>query len=282
VKKAVAKTLLTKKISQLAAAEGIPTILINAAWSGDPFNTFMQDIDQPCIVLFDEFEKVYNKEDQEAILTLLDGVYPSKKLFLLTCNDKWRVDQHMRNRPGRIFYMIDFKGLDKEFVREYCEDNLNNKSHIDAVVNVSSVFNQFNFDMLKAIVEDMNRYNETPQEAIAILNAKPEYSTDVSFGINLQVKGLDVDVVHLGNKTWHGNPLTEEIEISFKDFSDDQEDEDPGLTAVTEATTGSVPKRDWSWTSTSFSPDELVKIDSSNNKFIFVKRRRGSTSTNTQ
>lgn len=263
------KTLLTKKISMLAAEEGIPTIVINASWCGDQFNSFMQDIDQPCVVLFDEFEKVYDKDEQEAILTLLDGVYPSKKLFLLTCNDKWRIDSHMRNRPGRIFYMIDFKGLDRDFVREYCQDNLDNKDHIESVCNVSSVFTQFNFDMLKAIVEDMNRYKETAQEAIAILNAKPEYNSEVEFSVNLQVKGLDVDVVHLGRKTWHGNPLTEEIEINFKDY-DCEEDEDPGLTAVTAAETGSVPTRDWSWGSVSFRPNELLKVDSVNNKFIFV------------
>lgn len=258
------KTLLTKKISILAAGQSIPTIVINAAWCGDPFNSFMQNIEQPCIVLFDEFEKVYDKEEQEAILTLLDGVYPSKKLFLLTCNDKWRVDQHMRNRPGRIFYMIDFKGLDSDFVREYCEDNLLNKNHIDSVCNISSVFNQFNFDMLKAIVEDMNRYNETAQEAMAILNAKPEFSSGARFDVQLQIAGLDVDVVHLGNRSWEGNPLTEGIEISYKDYN--TEDDLPVDGAIVTSTVG----RDWSWNSASFEPNELLKVDGHNSKFVFV------------
>jgi predicted AAA+ superfamily ATPase len=121
------KTLLAKNISAQAQHNGIPTIVINAPWQGDSFNALIQSIEQPTIILFDEFEKVYDREGQEAILTLLDGVFPSKKLFLLTCNDKWRVDAHMRNRPGRIFYMLDFKGLDADFIREYCVDNLNAK-----------------------------------------------------------------------------------------------------------------------------------------------------------
>jgi len=258
------KTLLTKKISLLAGEEGIPTILINQPWCGDAFNSFIQTIEQPCVVLFDEFEKVYDKDEQEAILTLLDGVYPSKKLFLLTCNDKWRVDHHMRNRPGRIFYMIDFKGLDIEFIREYCEDNLVNKKHIDAVCNISTIFGQFNFDMLKAMVEDMNRYGETPQEVIALLNAKPEFSSEVKFDVNLQVNGLDVELNHLGHKGWHGNPLTEEIEISFKDYGYN-DDELPDL--VTE---DGDKESDWSWNSASFTPQELLKVDATNNRFIFV------------
>ena len=262
------KTLLTKKIALQAAAEGIPTILINQPWCGDAFNSFIQTIEQPCVVLFDEFEKVYDKDEQEAILTLLDGVYPSKKLFLLTCNDKWRVDHHMRNRPGRIFYMIDFKGLDVEFVREYCEDNLLNKDHINAVCNISTIFGQFNFDMLKAMVEDMNRYGETPQEVITILNAKPEFSSEVNFEVNLQIDGLDVELTDLGRKTWNGNPLTEEIEINFKDYNGDDEDSDvPGLVSATGST---AEEKSWHWNCVSFNPHELLKVDAANNRFIFV------------
>ncbi len=260
------KTLLTKRISINAAAEGIPTIVINSPWCGDPFNSFMQNIDQPCVILFDEFEKVYDKEQQEAILTLLDGVYPSKKLFLLTCNDKWRVDQHMRNRPGRIFYMIDFKGLDVDFVREYCEDNLLNKDYIQSVCNISSIFNQFNFDMLKAMVEDMNRYGETPQEVIKLLNAKPEFSSEVKFDVSLQVKGIDVELEQLGTKQWNGNPLTDEPEISWKNYSDeDSEDDAPVLTAATTS-----KSRDWNWDYACFTPRNLLKVDAANSKFIFV------------
>lgn len=259
------KTLLTKQISMNAAERwSIPTIVINSPWCGDPFNSFMQNIDQPCVILFDEFEKVYDKEQQEAILTLLDGVYPSKKLFLLTCNDKWRVDQHMRNRPGRIFYMIDFNGLDKEFVREYCEDNLLNKDHIQAVCNLSTIFNQFNFDMLKAMVEDMNRYGETPQEVIKLLNAKPEFSSDVKFDVSLQVKGLDIELSDLSNKVWNGNPLTDEAEITWKNYStDDIDTPEPAIS-------GNAVTRSWNWDYACFSPKDLLKVDAQNSKFIFV------------
>jgi len=169
------KTLLAKNISVELAKQGVPTIVINRDWTGDGFFKLLQDIDQPCVVLFDEFEKVYDREKQEEILTLLDGVFGSKKLYILTVNDKWRVDSHMRNRPGRIFYLLDFKGLDVNFIREYCEDNLNNKQYIEQICSLTSLFGEFNFDMLKALVEEMNRYDETPTEALEMLNAKPEY-----------------------------------------------------------------------------------------------------------
>lgn len=248
------KTLLTKKISILAAQEDIPTIVINAPWTGDGFNSFMQAIEQPCLVLFDEFEKVYDKDDQEAILTLLDGVYPSKKLFLLTCNDKWRVDSHMRNRPGRIFYMIDFKGLEQEFIIEYCNDNLNAKQHIEKICAIASMFDQFNFDMLKALVEDMNRYNEEPHEVLSLLNAKPEFSGKSDFIVELQVNGLDIPKEDTA-KQWTGNPLMDNIHLDYKEYSGEK-DEDGDL--------------DWEWEDANFTSSHLIKVDAKQGKFVFV------------
>jgi hypothetical protein len=244
------KTLLAKNISIKLAEAGVPTIVINAPWHGDAFNKLLQDIDQPCAVVFDEFEKVYDREQQESILTLLDGVFPSKKLFLLTCNDKYRVDQHMRNRPGRIFYMIDFCGLDSGFIREYCEDNLDNKVHIDRLCTIASLFNQFNFDMLKALVEDMNRYNEGPQETMRILNAKPEFDSGASYSVELFVDGKKFDH-EIHPEVWDGNPLQRVVELGW--------DPDPN-------------DNDSQWMSEKFNHEHLVTVDAKSGRFIFENK----------
>lgn len=218
------KTLLAKNISVAAAQRGVPTIIVNAPWCGDEFNALIQSITQPAIILFDEFEKVYDKEEQEQILTLLDGVFPSKKLFVLTCNDKWRVDQHMRNRPGRIFYMLDFRGLDSEFIAEYCRDNLQQVKYTDQICKIASLFDQFNFDMLKALVEEMNRFNESPQECLEMLNAKPEFSGKENYRVELFVQGRALDEKQLDSKLWEGNPLAGNIQIWFYDGDPDGDD----------------------------------------------------------
>lgn len=205
--KGCGKTLLAKNLVIRAQELGFPTIVINAPWHGDKFNKLIQGITQPCVVLFDEFEKVYDKEAQEQMLTLLDGVFPSKKLFIITCNDKFRVDAHMRNRPGRIYYMIDFKGLASEFIVEYCEDNLKAKEYISDVCRIASLFGEFNFDMLKALVEEMNRFNEPPQVAISILNAKPEFDLGAQFAIAIEINGMKLSVERQDMAAWTGNPL---------------------------------------------------------------------------
>ena len=267
------KTLLCKNICVEMAKQGVPTIVINAAWHGDKFNTLIQSIQQPCIVLFDEFEKVYNGEEQEAMLTLLDGIYSSRKLFLLTSNDKWRVDSHMRNRPGRIFYMVNFTGLDEAFIREYCGDNLNDKSHTDKIVNIASVFSAFNFDMLKAMIEEMNRYNESPQDALRILNVKAEFDSGATYSVEVYRGDRKADRVSPTH--WTGTPLsTKDISISywFKSLKK-AEPEQPALSTLLSSSPSSDvdEEQDSGWNEREFGNDDLVKFNSKSGQFIFEK-----------
>lgn len=247
------KTLLAKNISIAASNIDIPTIVINAAWRGDKFNTFIQSIDQECVILFDEFEKVYDSDEQEEVLTLLDGVYPSKKLFVITCNDKYRVDKHMRNRPGRIFYMLDFDGLAVEFIREYCDENLEQKKHIDTICNITSIFNAFNFDMLKALVEEMNRYGESPQEALRMLNVKQEFDGGSKYDVELKHQGT-VIFPHSHKDGWVGNPLNSRgVFVGFDNIQIGVEVDNS------------------EWEEIKFDPENLVKIDGYNGTFVFSK-----------
>jgi ATPase family associated with various cellular activities (AAA) len=250
------KTLLAKHLSITAAENGYSTLIVNAPYTDDGFHTLIQNINQPAMVLFDEFEKVYDSDDQQTVLTMLDGIFNSKKLFILTCNDRWRVDVHMRNRPGRLYYMLDFEGLDTAFVREYCEDNLKNRSHIDKVCAVSLVFDRFNFDMLKAIVEEMNRYNETPQQVLRMINARPEFSNDSNFDVTMFHNKRQVEADKMEETVWEGNPLSPDgFRFAVKV---------PNLNAAAEK----APKEVWNYVD--FEAENLVKIDPNAGTFTFV------------
>lgn len=244
------KTLLAKNICAQASQDGIPTIVINAPWQGDAFNALIQSIEQPTIILFDEFEKVYDREGQEAILTLLDGVFPSKKLFVLTCNDKWRVDSHMRNRPGRIFYMLEFKGLDADFIREYCADNLKEQEHIEQICRIATMFDEFNFDMLKALVEEMNRFGETPQDAMRMLNARPEFANEIRYNVELTVDGEVIPKERMEDSVWHGNPLNQVVSTEYKVFNP-------------------IEPEDYDWENARFFTEDLKRVDANGGHFMF-------------
>jgi hypothetical protein len=177
---------------------------------------------------------------------------------MITCNDKWRVDIHMRNRPGRIYYMLDFKGLDATFIREYCNDNLENKSHIETIVNVGSLFGEFNFDMLKALVEEMNRYNESPQEALEMLNAKPEFDGGTEYSVKIVHNGVEIKQPR--RDKFEGNPLQPKgVEIEFDSDPDDDNSE-------------------WVWKV--FKPDALIHVDGKKGEFTF--QDNGTTVTLTR
>jgi len=247
------KTMLAKSLAIKCAEAGSPCILINSAWRGDAFAKLLQDIHQPCMVLFDEFEKVYDNDEQEEMLTILDGVFPSKKLFVLTCNDKWRVNQHMRNRPGRIFYMLDFRGLDEDFVVEYCHDNLKNLANIDGVLTVSGLFGEFNFDMLKALVEEMNRYGETAQEAMRMLNTKPEFGDGGEYKVTLVPVGREpLKPEEFDENEWEGNPLTHRRGWHYGYDSDPETDDRE------------------TWYRMQFNNQDLKKVEGKDGKFVYV------------
>lgn len=242
------KSLLAKTLSVKGAELDYPTIVINRPWRGDDFNKLIQDIAQPCIVLFDEFEKIYDKEEQEELLTLLDGVYNSKKLFVITCNNVYRVDNHMINRPGRIFYKKSYKGLHLDFIREYCEENLNDKQFIEKICTISSLFEDFNFDMLKALVEEMNRYEETPEQALELLNVTPEGEQDHDFHVQLFVNGVEIKD-RLRTVVFSGKPLRNAINIAYEKDPEDEYDYDYAR----------------------FTGADLVAVDAKSRSFTFTK-----------
>lgn len=168
------KSLLGRLISLKANEQKMPTVIINAAFDGSGLESLLGELNQPVVVFFDEFDKIYNDNDkQQSILSLLDGTASKKHLFIITCNDIWKLSHYLLNRPGRIFYFIEFDGIKEDFIREYCEDNLKNKSEIDNIINISNIFAKFNFDMLKSLVEEINRYNEPALKAIELLNIIP-------------------------------------------------------------------------------------------------------------
>lgn len=241
------KTLLAKSICASLFDQGVPTILINQPFCGDDFNLFIQTIDQPAVIMFDEFEKIYKRDEQAELLTLLDGVITTKKLFILTCNDPYRVDQCMQNRPGRLYYFISFRGLSKEFIREYCEDTLAQKDHIDRICAISDLFAEFNFDMLKAVVEEMNRYGDSPEEALQLLNVRPETAEGGQYNVCLILGGQQISGSLLEDPVYFGNPFGRSgISTEFKDPDDNDK-----------------------WHQIVFTDADFVKYDPAQEMFVF-------------
>ena len=164
---------LTAKLTCIKA--NIPVILVTEPFFDDTFKGFLNSLTQEVVIFIDEFEKVYSDVDeQNALLSLLDGVFEGKKLFLFTSNATDNINRFMINRPGRIRYLSEYESLGNEIINEVIDETLNNKSYKNEMLDVMQILGTVSMDILVGIIDEVNRYGETPKVAASYLNIRPE------------------------------------------------------------------------------------------------------------
>lgn len=154
----VGKTQLMIGIAEELRKEGTPVILVESKFYGEDFNEFISSLGV-CVVLFDEFGKIYG-DQQENLLSLLDGTTSSKKLYIFTENNSRTINDYILDRPGRAFYHFKYTKLALEVVNEYLtevEITDNNKKDL---LDYYSKVDKFSFDTLQAVVTQCNRFPE--------------------------------------------------------------------------------------------------------------------------
>lgn len=157
--KGIGKSLFSKILAQNAIAAGYPLIVVNNYIPG--IASFIDSINQECIILFDEFDKTFSAfkghDPQAEMLTLFDGVSQGKKLFVITCNSLIGLNDFLVNRPGRFHYHFRFEYPSDCEITEYMKDKLNEKywGEIPKVVNFSKKV-ALNYDCLRAISFELN------------------------------------------------------------------------------------------------------------------------------
>lgn len=175
--KGIGKSLFSKLLSVEAVASCMPLIIVDTYIPG--IASYIESIEQPVMVLFDEFDKTIGgvKEmdgqanPQTELLTLFDGISSGKKLFVITCNDLYKLNTYLVNRPGRFHYHFRFDYPSAEEIREYLEDKLpeNNHKEIEAIIAFSKKIS-LNYDCLRAIAFEISTFNLPFKEAIKNLN----------------------------------------------------------------------------------------------------------------
>lgn len=175
-------------------------VVINITEATDPniIRSLVAEVPKniPVVIWIDEFEKRYHdKKMQQSLLTFMDGGNDQAVMFIYTVNNIYAVDEHFKNRPGRIYYMREYNGIDADFIQEYCEDNLKEKGHIKSVQNLAKLFSSFSFDSLMSLVAEMNLYGESAVDAIKYLALRPTmFVTNpmAPFKLKLLYKNTDI------------------------------------------------------------------------------------------
>ena len=184
------KTLLVKKLSEIALIRNIPVIICDQdAVTDNGFVDFIRNIDTPCIFVMDEFDKMFSEpEKQNVLLNLFDGLYSdTKRLFILTGNYIRQINDLFMNRPGRMFYHFKYRGIDEGTIREYCKDHEIDEGFVEEIV-IHNTFSYegLNFDALKAIVEEHIRFGGNFKETCDGLNISTfESEMDIKWDISI-------------------------------------------------------------------------------------------------
>ncbi len=191
--KGTGKTETAKAIANLAVENGYPVYMVEGIEANDDLLTLLDNLDN-CIIFIDEFAKIFKGPLQNKMLTMLSNLANKHKMWLLTENETYGINQFLLNRPGRIRYHIEYGKLKRDVVEEYCRDRGVNEKFLKNLLVRYENTHMFTFDQLQAIVDE-HLYS-------------PNLSLDDILEI-LNITGLDLDltfkIVKVTNKK--GEPI---------------------------------------------------------------------------
>ena len=162
----------------------VPVLFITEAYGSAEFIEFMSNpLLHGSIVFIDEYEKIYDERElydlnddtvkkgpQYKLLSLMDGMFNTHLLFLLTVNDFENVNDNMKNRLGRIKYHKQFGILPEDVINDVINDLLVNKNHKEDLLSVCEKLPLLNMDMLVTMIKDINLFDEPATTVVKHLN----------------------------------------------------------------------------------------------------------------
>lgn len=167
--KGCGKTMTAKKLCLQA---DMPVICVSSAHCNEAFKTFLTNIPNPCVVFIDEFEKVYEDDEQRNyMLSLLDGSTDNKHLFVLTSNSE-NIGEYFSNRPGRVRYHKHFEEFSSEALHEMVDDKVKNARLNKALHKYVEESGSISPDVMSCVIEECLIHNETPDKFKDIINVR--------------------------------------------------------------------------------------------------------------
>jgi ATPase family associated with various cellular activities (AAA) len=208
------KTLLMRKIINMALSRDIHVILVESGFHGSNFNSFIHEQLRgiSAVVAMDEFEKMYDMRDDEVLaplLTLFDGPLTSHKFFVCTANNRDAVADPFFNRPSRIRYMAQFTSVSNEVIEEYLSDNLKFPELMSELMSVLVGMDKVNFDCLATATAEVNRTGSVTN-AMVDLNIKDKYTSDDYYSI-IKVVDRETGEEYLFEEDHHFKPEYEKL-----------------------------------------------------------------------
>lgn len=186
-RKGIGKSLFARQLAVRAKDYNLPLIIVSCYYPG--IADFLSSIEQEVIVLFDEFEKTFADQEhanpQEDMLPLFDGIDNGKKLFIITCNEVYKLNSYLINRPGRFHYHFVLGNPNPDEIKEYMTDKLKPEYHhiIKKLIGFSLNVD-LTYDVLRAIAFELNMgysFEDTLMDLNISKEGTPKYNIRVEF-----------------------------------------------------------------------------------------------------
>lgn len=182
----------------------LPVILVTEALEG--LDSVISSIGQDVIILIDEYDKVFGTRTD--LLAVMDGASSGlyRRVFMLTTNSVFGVNENMLQRPGRIRYHLEFNGLNTEQVNEIVSKSLKDKNrHTELVEFIMSLHN-VTIDIVTRVIEEVNIHEGVTTKTLArIMNIRVG---DILYKVE-RTRGLDAKP--------YGPPAKVRPQIPFSD-----------------------------------------------------------------
>ena len=161
------KSMLAKQLCvEFIENYNMPVIVFDFK-SAEYISSILEQLAQPCVILLDEFEKMFGEKtddetsfvNQNELLSILDGTSTSKHLFLLTANKHELISPYMFNRPSRIRYCVEFDAIPKNIIENIIEKAVADKEKAKLVKLVASNLDRLTYDVLFELIKE-STYSE--------------------------------------------------------------------------------------------------------------------------
>lgn len=188
--KGIGKTLFTRHLaSQIISKLNMPVVIVDKPYFG--VADFLGSIKDECMILFDEFEKVFSNDSdqdgpqQDSFLSLFDGLNNTKHMYVITVNSLYKLSDFMLDRTGRFHYHFRFNYPTPVEVSEYATDKFPEikPSDLKDVVTFASKV-KVTFDTLRAILFELQQgytFTETIQDLNISKGQESAYDVALKF-----------------------------------------------------------------------------------------------------
>jgi GTPase SAR1 family protein len=168
--KGTGKTITAQQIVNWALDEGIMVLNVH---NPVPLADIMAHVNQPMVILFDEFEKTHDADEQQKLLSALDGLSRNefKRLFIFTTNKK-EVNDNLIDRPSRIRYIWEFDRVGSDLIEMLVNDLLEpSLAHLKPeIISYLNTRNVLTIDAIKTTLTECNIFQESPEKFKTALN----------------------------------------------------------------------------------------------------------------